>query len=53
MQKLIERMSSMVKFIRKIITFTVTLNNILGTKKYSKETKVPKDEICVLGISKL
>ena len=31
----------------------VVFDNILGSQKYKKETKIPKESICVLGISKL
>lgn len=39
--------------IKKLLTLTVAFDNILGLQKYKKETKVPKEKICVLGISKL
>lgn len=39
--------------IKKILTLKVVFNNVLGTKKYRKVTTIPKNKICVLGISKL
>lgn len=39
--------------LKKILTLKVAFNNILSIQKYKKETKIPKDNVCVLGISKL
>lgn len=39
--------------LRKILTLKIVFDNILSIQKYKKETKIPKDNICVLGISKL
>ena len=39
--------------IKKILTLIVVFDNILSVQKYKKETKIPKEDICVLGISKL
>lgn len=39
--------------IKRILTLKVVFNNILSSQKYKKETKIPKESICVLGISKL
>lgn len=39
--------------IKKILTLRVVFDNILSSQKYKKETKIPKESICVLGISKL
>lgn len=38
---------------KRILTLRVVFDNILGSQKYKKETKIPKESICVLGISKL
>lgn len=39
--------------LKKILTLKVAFDNILGVQKYKKETRIPKDNICVLGISRL
>lgn len=39
--------------IKRVLTLKVVFNNILSAKKYKKETKIPKKNICILGISKL
>ena len=39
--------------IKRILTFKVVFNNLLSSQKYKKETKIPKGNICILGISKL
>lgn len=39
--------------IKRLLTLRVVFDNILGKQKYKKETKIPKENICVLGISKL
>ncbi len=39
--------------IKRILTLKVTFDNVLSIQKYKKETKIPKENICVLGISKL
>lgn len=39
--------------IKRILTLKVVFDNILSSQKYKKETKIPKENICVLGISKL
>ena len=38
---------------KKFLTLKATFDNVLGAQKYEKETKIPKKNICVLGISKL
>lgn len=38
---------------KRILTLKVVFDNILGIQKYKKETKIPKENICVLGISRL
>lgn len=42
-----------IKMIKKVLTLRVKFNNILGAQKYKKETIIPKEKTCVLGISKL
>lgn len=42
-----------IKMIKKILTLQIVFNNILSIQKYKKETKIPKENTCVLGISKL
>ena len=39
--------------IKKFLTLKVAFDNILSIQKYKKETRIPKKNICVLGISKL
>jgi len=39
--------------IKRVLTLKVVFNNILSSQKYKKETKIPKENICVLGISRL
>lgn len=39
--------------IAKFLTLRVDFDNSLGKQKYPKETKIQKENICVLGISKL
>ena len=39
--------------LKKALTLIVKFDNILSMQKYKKETKVPKETISVLGISKL
>lgn len=39
--------------IKRILTLKVTFDNVLSIQKYKKVTKIPKENICVLGISKL
>ena len=39
--------------IKKFLTLKVVFDNVLSVQKYKKETKIPKNNICVLGISKL
>lgn len=45
--------ADILQMIKKLLTLRVTFNNILGLQKYTKLTKIPKEKVCVLGISKL
>jgi len=38
---------------KRLLTLKVSFTNVLGKKKYKKNTKMPVRNICVLGISKL
>jgi len=48
-----KRIGQVFIMIKRILTLRVVFDNILGSQKYKKETKIPKESICVLGISKL
>lgn len=39
--------------IKRILTLKVVFYNLLSSQKYKKKTRIPKENICVLGISKL
>ena len=39
--------------LKKIITLTVKFDNILSMQKYKRKTRIPRETISVLGISKL
>lgn len=39
--------------IKKILTSRVVPDDVLSFDKYNKSTIIPKDDICVLGISRL
>lgn len=41
------------KMIKKILTLRIKFNEILSKEKYKKKTKISKEDICILGISKL
>ena len=51
--KKMKRIRQVLQMIKKILTLKIVFNNILSIQKYKKETKIPKENICVLGISKL
>lgn len=53
MNKLIKHTRRLFLMIKRLMTFRVKFINILGSQKYKKETKMNKERICVLGISKL
>ena len=46
-----KRIGQVFIMIKRILTLRVVFDNILGSQKYKKETKIPKESICVLGIS--
>ena len=48
-----KRIGQVFIMIKRILTLRAVFDNILGSQKYKKETKIPKESICVLGISKL
>lgn len=48
-----KRIGQVFIMIKRILTLRVVFDNILGSQKYKKKTKIPKESICVLGISKL
>jgi hypothetical protein len=39
--------------IKKVLTSKVVLDDVLSFNKYDNSTVIPKENICVLGISKL
>lgn len=52
-KKILKRIGQGYTMIKRILTLKVVFNNILSSKKYKKETRIPKENICVLGSSKL
>lgn len=52
-KRILERIGQGFEMIKRILTLRVVFNDILSSQKYKKETKIPKENICVLGISKL
>lgn len=52
-KKLLRGTRQGLNMIKKFLTLKVVFDNVLSVQKYKKETKIPKNNICVLGISKL
>lgn len=52
-KRILKKIGQGYKMIKKILTLKVVFSNILSSQKYKKETRIPKKNICVLGISKL
>ena len=53
MKKIFEKIGNTFKMILKFLTLRVVVENILGSQKYTKEKKISKGRISILGISKL
>ena len=41
------------KMIKEILILKVVFKNILSSQKYKMETKIPKENVCILGVKKL
>lgn len=52
-QKKYESVRLVLEMIRKLLTLKIVFDNILSIQKYKKETQIPKEKICVLGVTKL
>ena len=44
---------NIISTIKRVLSLKVEFDNILGSQKYRKNTNIQKENICILGISKL
>lgn len=53
LEQILKGIGRILIMIKKILTLKVVFENILSSQKYTKKTNVPKENISILGISKL